>query len=95
MRVLAAFVGVFALSGCVTDRPEPVAYQPYSPPKPPAYFKQGATNEEFQRTKAGCMMKAEIAESSSTDPNQLAKSVTNMLVFGNCMRADGWVLMQQ
>jgi hypothetical protein len=64
MRILAVFIGFLMLSGCATDE-APVTYQqPSPPPKPPLYRKDGASAEEFQRTKAGCMMKAEIALAS-------------------------------
>jgi hypothetical protein len=95
MRIWAVFIGFLMLSGCATDEP-PVTYQqPSPPPKPPLYRKDGASTEEFQRTKAGCLVKAQIAESSSTDPEPLVKMVTYMSVFRNCMRAEGWVLTRQ
>jgi hypothetical protein len=63
-----------------------------APPKPqPVNRKPGATTE-FGGTSAGCLMKAEIAESQSTDPNPFARMGTQMLVYRTWMRADGWVL---
>jgi hypothetical protein len=92
LRISAALL----LMGCVHDQaPVPVATAT-PPPKPaPAlvYFKQGASNEDFQRARANCLMRAEIAESSSTDPDGFARAATWMTVYRTCMRADGWVLV--
>jgi len=59
------------------------------------YRKDGATNEEFQRTRARCLMQAEIAESASNDPNGWSRAGTWMMVYRTCMRAEGWVLVKQ
>lgn len=85
---LVAFLAITA-AACTHEAPAPVV----APPPPPkmVWSKPGATNEEFQRASAGCLMRAEIAESQSTDPNPLARSGTFALVFPTCMRAEGWV----
>jgi hypothetical protein len=55
------------------------------PPKPqPVYQKAGATNEEFQRTKARCLLESGMG---GADFNPLALRL--------CMRAEGWVLVPQ
>ena len=83
---------LLALCGCAHED-APVIPAAAVPPKPqPVYRKPGATTEEFGRTNAGCLMKAEIAESQSTDPNPYARMGTQLLVYRMCMRADGWVL---
>src|SRR5260221_1674475 len=40
-----------------------VAHGCYGPPPKQVYYKDGATNEEFQRTRARCLMQAEMAQS--------------------------------
>jgi hypothetical protein len=95
-----ALAAASALAGCVTDQaqaPPPVApvSAPVAPPVPPkpavAYFKEGASEEEFQRTKAACIMKYEMAAGAASDefgPNW----GLGLSVFGSCMRSQGWVL---
>jgi hypothetical protein len=86
------------LSGCVTTPESQLfarAYLGWQPEPPPAaapkpepktlYFKQGASSEEFQRTKAACAMKmAAVAGTAGAGA-----------VFIYCMRSEGWVLTQQ
>jgi hypothetical protein len=59
------------------------------------YYKTGATQEEFERTRARCLAQAETAKAASTDPNPWARLATWMAVNRNCMRADGWVLVPE
>ena len=93
MRGFFVVCSTLVLAGCMHDQ-EAVAVGPVTPPPPPVekvYFKRGASNEDFQRARANCLMRAEIAESGSTDPNGFARTATWITVFTTCMRADGWV----
>jgi hypothetical protein len=68
--------------------PPPPAPPPKVPPPPQpqmVWMKPGASNEEFQRTRAGCMLRMWEAENSN--PN----GVGWVTVFPLCMRAAGWV----
>jgi len=89
-RVTVALIALLSCSLLVG----PISAQP-SPSKPMVYRKPGATNEDFQRTRAACNMRSEIAESSSTDPNALARVGTWATVYRMCMLAEGWVLVPQ
>jgi hypothetical protein len=92
----AALIGAALLAGFAHDQPPPItAAAPRPPPKPSVYYKEGASNEHFQRARAGCLGRAEIAESGSTDPNPFGRVATWMMVYRTCMRADGWVLVPQ
>jgi hypothetical protein len=75
-------IAITALAGCAHDPPpapiEPVAVKPEPPPK--VYFKPGATHEEFERTKARCMMQMDFDAPWK---------------WAFCMRAEGWVLVPQ
>jgi hypothetical protein len=59
------------------------------------YRKVGATQEEFERTRARCLAQAETAKAASTDSNQWARLGTWTSVYRNCMRAEGWVLVPE
>jgi len=65
-----------------------------APPPKEVYYKRGASNEEFERTRARCLMQAEIARSNSNEP-ALLKVGTLFTVFRACMRAEGWVLVRE
>jgi hypothetical protein len=73
-----------ALSLPVVPEDRPASQPPPSPPteapvKRKSFFKEGATQEEFERTRAHCALQAHLA-----DKHAFA------LVL--CMRAEGWVL---
>src|SRR5262249_26473721 len=82
-------------TACVHDQtPVTVAASetpnPTPPPKPApecVYSKQGATTEEFQRTRAACLLRQTEAENAN--PN----SWSWFTVFPLCMRANDWVLL--
>jgi hypothetical protein len=104
-RIFLPIVGFapIMLFGCtlptVQSTPAPnIADQPLPAPPPQpkqVYHKEGATNEDFQRAKARCLIQAETAKSASNDPNPFARAGTWVLVYRACMRADGWILVQQ
>lgn len=74
------------LVGC-THEQETIATAPIvPPPPPPVYFKQGASNEDFQRAKARCFANAHTTANVLDDPDRW------MFVYQQCMRSDGWVL---
>jgi hypothetical protein len=58
------------------------------------YQKPGASQEDLRRTGAACMMKAEMAQSSSTDPNPYARAGTYVFVLRTCMAAEGYALVR-
>jgi hypothetical protein len=100
-----ALTGIaMALLGCVTDQlgpvasqPTPVASQP-APTKEPVFSKPGATNEEFQRARAACLMQMEEAAPTPSDvysPQAQEAFGRRMSIFGLCMRANGWALVWQ
>jgi hypothetical protein len=78
------------LSACGHTQPPPTAPAPIntSPPPPPPppkhWYKQGASTEEFQRTRARCIMNAEMSDGG--DAGRWT------VIFATCMRAEGWVL---
>ena len=72
------------LAGC--------ASQPPPRPAPPPFFKEGASTEEFNRTRVRCLAQAEGASAESTDPHSQARIWR--VVFVGCMRAEGWVLRE-
>jgi hypothetical protein len=79
------------LAGCARDQ-QLAAVAAAPPPKPPpqrGYFKEGASSEEFQRTKAGCLVRAESAAPGFNAPWSWFS------IYQNCMRADGWVLVEK
>jgi hypothetical protein len=87
---MLAGLALATLSGC-TRTPEPLASSvkpaPASPPEPPmVYYKPGASDEDWQRAKARCLMQGEMAKSTSQTPGD-----TFAIVVVTCLRADGWV----
>jgi hypothetical protein len=56
------------------------------------YFKPGASSEEFQRTRARCLVQAQTAEAGS---QRAYDFMTFTIVFEGCMRAEGWVLVDK
>lgn len=85
-----------ALVGCAHRAPAPAAPELSAPPapapRPLVYTKPGATHEEFLRTKARCLAQAETAKAASTEESW-ARVGTWIVVYRNCMRADGWALV--
>jgi hypothetical protein len=79
-----------ALGGCLTQQ-EAVAPVAAAPPPPPpverVYEKPGASNEDFQRARARCLMNANMTTGLYDDPLRWTS------VYRSCMRADGWVLV--
>jgi hypothetical protein len=70
--------------------PNPAAVSISAPPPPkPApetvWSKPGATDEDFQRTRAACLLRQMEAENAN--PNSWGW----IMVFSLCMRASGWV----
>lgn len=81
-----------ALSGCavanhpVVDTPaSPIAPQTVANRPEMVWFKRGASAEDFQRAKAGCIVQAEAGSGG----NPLVWTA----IFPNCLRAQGWVLI--
>ena len=91
----AVLIAVLALAGCA-QRAE-IASPAAPPPPPPApkkvWFKAGSSNEEFARTKARCIAQAETASAASPDP--MTGAGHWMVIFPSCMRAEGWVLVNE
>src|SRR5258708_33055547 len=55
------------------------------------WYKRGASKEEFQRTKAECLMGQTELESANSDVSTNPDSEWLTTVYGLCMRANGWV----
>ncbi len=75
-----------ALAGCAHDKAPTSAAAPADPAlKPPrpadVWTKPGATTEEFQRTRARCLLRARFGSEDY-----------NVATYPLCMRAEGWVL---
>jgi hypothetical protein len=69
------------LAGCAQPPPPQVAGPPPKPEPKMVWHKDGAwTQEEFQRTKARCIMLAEM-----NDPYKF------VIIAETCMRSEGWV----
>jgi|PersoiStandDraft_1058852.scaffolds.fasta_scaffold229014_1 hypothetical protein len=91
IKSLIVIAGVIAcasiLSACEHSEPPLAIAAPIiaSPPPPPKkWYKDGAGTEEFQRTRARCVMNASTA-APMTDGRWT-------LIFASCMRSEGWVL---
>ena len=82
------------LAGCAPfwEPVKPAFQLPSVPPSPPkqemVWFKQGATSEEFQRTKAVCLQSQ--VDTMDANPNGFGWT----MAFSLCMRANGWVLVR-
>jgi hypothetical protein len=76
-----------ALTGCASADPPQAPVPPAAtpPPAPSVWYKAGATQEEFQRTRARCLLQAG-AGTANFDFEPVA--------FVLCMRAEGWVRRQ-
>jgi hypothetical protein len=85
-RCLVAFAALL-VAGCAHEERAVVASAaPTTPPPVELYFKGRARGEEFQRTRAACLMRQ--AEAESAAPNSSGR----VTVYQLCMRANGWVL---
>jgi hypothetical protein len=85
-RCLIALAALL-VAGCAHDDQMVVASAaPTTPPTVERYFKGRARGEDFQRTRAACLMRQVEAEHAA--PN----SVDWVTVYQLCMRANGWVL---
>lgn len=103
MRYVIA-VSVILICGACAETPETTAYvpPPYVPPSPgsapfastlpkvwhPDSSNHNATNDQFQRAKAGCLVTVDQIieqDSSAVGMQQLADTVMQ-----NCLRAAGW-----
>jgi hypothetical protein len=74
MRTKWIALGVLlALGGCATTSPK--------------YVKAGASEEDYQRTLAGCRVKAAMVPSSCDNMRGILMAAT----LKNCMRAEGWI----
>lgn len=74
-----------ALAGCVHDQAPAVAAAPPPPPPEPVWSKPGASNDEFHRTKAACLLR--LTEFQAANPGNWSA----LSIFPVCMRANGWV----
>jgi predicted small lipoprotein YifL len=76
-----------ALAGCASADPlqAPVSPSATPPPAPFVWYKADAAQEEFQRTRARCLLQAG-AGTANFDFEPVA--------FVLCMRAEGWVRRQ-
>jgi hypothetical protein len=91
IKSLIVIAGVIAcasiLSACEHSEPPLAIAAPIiaSPPPPPKkWYKDGAGTEEFQRTRARCVMNAYTA----ARPDDIRWSI----ILATCMRSEGWVL---
>lgn len=81
-----AILSALVLASCATaPPPAPIDPTPAHNRPETAWFKRGATDEEFQRARSTCIVEAE----SGSGGNTLSWTV----IFPNCMRAQGWVLI--
>ena len=91
MRTRIILMAAAVLTGCAPFREpvKPASQLPSVPPSPPkqdmVWFKQGATSEEFQRTKAICLQSQ--VDTMDAHPDRLDWT----MAFSLCMRANGWV----
>ena len=92
-RTLIIITAAILLAGCA--QPPPVAVAAPSPKPEPkmAWDKPGASNEEFERTKARCIMYAETNQMRNAWGGPFGHS--RLILFTNCMRAEGWVLVPE
>jgi hypothetical protein len=78
-NALIALLLASTLGACAAQK-GPEATVP-TPPPPVKWYKEGASAEEFKRTRAKCTMNASTA-GTMADPSS---------VFRSCMRSQGWV----
>ena len=82
------------LAGCVSAPPPAPAASPPPPEPKKGWSKEGAwTNEEFQRTRARCIMYAETNQARNAWGGPFGNSWA--LLATACMRAEGWVLVPE
>jgi hypothetical protein len=95
--ILTGMAAAVALAGCITDQapvaPAVAAAPPPPPPLARVWTKPGATNEEFQRTKAACILRMHEDEVAikAADPGNPWAGLGAISFFPLCMRAAGWV----
>ena len=77
-NALIALLLASTLGACAAQK-APEAAVP-SPPPPVKWYKEGASAEEFKRTRAQCTMNASTAGTMADPPS----------VFRSCMRSQGW-----
>ena len=80
-NALIALVLASTLGACATQNAPEAAVPMPSPPPPVKWYKEGASAEEFKRTRAQCTVNASTA-GTMADPRS---------VFRSCMRSQGWV----
>jgi hypothetical protein len=80
-NALIALVLASTLGACAAQKAPEAAVAMPSPPPPVKWYKEGASAEEFKRTRAQCTMNASTA-GTMADPGS---------VFRSCMRSQGWV----
>jgi len=81
--LLEAEVQTASKNKLAPDQPPPA--QTLNSQRPgPGWFKQGAGQEEFQRTRARCLMNAEMAAGGMNEGGRWA------LILTACMRSEGW-----
>jgi hypothetical protein len=93
---IAAIAATMLQGGCIHDAAPVTPAAAAPPPAPPpemVWTKPGATNEEFQRTKAACILRMEEDETAikAANPGNPWASLRAITVFPLCMRANGWV----
>ena len=86
MNKSAIPLAALLLIGCAHEQALVPVAQATPPPKstpPLVYFKQGASNEDFQRARARCRMNSEMSMDMFNDPYRW------LMIYRSCMRADG------
>lgn len=89
MRALLAMLLAAMLGGCLHEPEsaklvEVAQATPAAPPPKMVYSKPGGTNEEFRRTRAHCLVQAELGPPESW-----------VVIYTSCLRAEGWVRVPQ
>jgi hypothetical protein len=84
--ICGALMTTAALAGCVHDQAPAASAVAAAPPPPElVWSKPGASNDEFQRTKAACLLR--LTEFQAASPGNWSA----LTIFPFCMRANGWV----
>jgi hypothetical protein len=92
MRIVIVIALGASLAGCAHEEPAPITPVVAKPPPPKlVYNKPGATTEEFERTRAGCRVQADIGGGGLFGDTPW----TALSIQRNCMRAAGWVLVPE